>query len=98
MKNKIILIITLTLSIFVLYLTFHYFSIKNTIPSENITSVLSILEDDTSGIAWLNQSTIDLNSFTASHSQGIMFNDSKVVITAGGNYIFSGTLENGSHK
>lgn len=96
MKNKIILIVTLTLSIFVLYLSVHYFSNKNTIPSENITSVLSILEDDTSAIAWLNQSTIDLNSLTASHSQGIMFNDSKIVITAGGNYIFSGTLENGS--
>lgn len=96
MKNKIILSIALTLSIFVLSLTVHYSSIKSTIPSENITSVLSILEDDTSGIAWLNQSTINLNSLSASNSQGIMFSGSEIVITAGGNYIFSGTLENGS--
>lgn len=96
MKSKIILSITLTFSIFILCLIGYYFSIKNTIPSENINSVLSILDDDTSGIAWLNQSTIDLSSLSASNSQGIVFNDSEIMITAGGNYILSGNLENGS--
>lgn len=96
MKNKIILGTILGLSIFLLSLIGCFYSLNDAIPSENINAVLSILEDDVSGIAWPNQSTVNLNSLSASNTQGIEFTPSGVVINTGGNYIFSGTLENGS--
>ncbi|MBU3804553.1 MAG: carbohydrate-binding domain-containing protein [Candidatus Cellulosilyticum pullistercoris] len=96
MKSKIILGTILSFSLFLLGLMSYSCSPNNKIPSENINAVLSILEDDVSGIAWSNQSTVNLNSLSASNSQGIEFTSSGVVITDGGNYIFSGTLKNGS--
>lgn len=96
MKSKIILGTILGFSIFLLGLMGYSCSQNHTIPSENINAVLSILDDDTSGIAWPNQSTVNLNSLSASNTQGVEFTPSGIVITDGGNYIFSGTLENGS--
>lgn len=96
MKSKIILGTILGFSLFLLGLINYSYSQNHTIPSEDINTVLSILDDDTSGIAWSNQSTVNLNSLLASNTQGVEFTPSGIVITDGGNYIFSGTLENGS--
>lgn len=68
----------------------------NTVPSKNLSSILSVLDDDTSCISWSNQSTIDLNDLTVSNSDGIEIDDSIITITKSGNYIFTGNLADGS--
>lgn len=91
---KKMLSILLVLSILSFLFVSHYYSSKTTIPSKDIDSVLSMLVDDTSGVAWLNQVNINLNSLSPAY--GIELDHSNITITKGGNYILSGALPNGS--
>ena len=66
------------------------------IPTVNISSVLDVLEDDTSGITWYNQTQVTLGPTITFTGEGVNVDGSNMTITKGGNYILSGTLSNGS--
>ena len=72
------------------------YATRNSIPSKNLSSILSILHDDTSGVSWTNQSKINLDTLSATSSAGITFNRSSITINQSGNYILSGSLAEGS--
>lgn len=91
---KKMLPILLCLSILSILFVSYYYSNKCTIPSEDISNVLSMLSEDTSGIAWPNQISINLDS--PHQTYGVELDRSNIIITKGGNYILSGALPNGS--
>lgn len=96
MKRKVFFGLLLGISLLTLLCSGYLYLNHDVIPSKTLSSLLNILDDDTSGITWSNQSIINLDTLTASNPSGILFDHSHITITSGGNYILSGKLANGS--
>lgn len=96
MKRKVFFCLLLSISLITLLCSGYLYLNHDVIPSKSLSSLLNILDDDTSGITWSNQSIINLNTLTASNPTGILFDHSLITITSGGNYILSGKLTDGS--
>lgn len=95
MKKKLFFGLIISVGLICLLLCRYLYSMKATIPSKNLSSILNIIKDDSSGISWTNQSTINLDRLDATNKTGLQFSDSTITITKSGNYIFYGTLTEG---
>lgn len=96
MKKQAFFTLLFGICIICLLLSSCLYATRNSIPSKNLSSILSILHDDTSGVSWTNQSKINLDKLSASNTDGITINRSSITINRSGNYILSGNLAEGS--